>query len=174
MTRYDRVCTCGCIRCGRSCTCTEKVVSTDDAPGPTPSATQFLNTYSVPSAPGTSGNALAFDVNGATSGTAITHTAGGTDVTLNRAGNYAVAFHGNLAPASGVNFPLSILLELQQDGSPVEGSVVQHTFQTNSDTATVAFSVPVQVTNAPSVLTVVGTGGNYVYSAVSLTVYRLS
>ena len=135
---------------------------------------QYLTVYSTPAAPGTSGTALEFDLNGSSLGTAITHTAGSSDVTLNASGTYVVAFHGNLAPASGVNFPLNVILNLQQDGTNVSGAVVQHTFHTSSDTATIAFSSPVTVTNAPSTLRVVGTGGNFIYSAITMTVYKIA
>ena len=140
----------------------------------TAAATQLLSAYSTPSAPGTAGNALLFDVNGVSSGTAVTHTAGDSEFSLTEPGIYTAAFHGNLAPASGVNFPLNVILELQQDGTTVPNAVVQHTFHTSPDTATVAFSVPVQVTSAPSVLRVLGEGGNFLYSAVTLTVYKVS
>ena len=143
-------------------------------PTGTAAATQLLSAYSTPSAPGTAGNALLFDVNGVSSGTAITHTAGNSDFSLAEPGIYTAAFHGNLAPASGVNFPLNVILELQQDGTTVPNAVVQHTFHTSPDTATVAFSVPVQVTNTPSVLRVLGEGGNFLYSAINMTVYKVS
>ena len=117
---------------------------------------------------------MLFDVNGVSSGTAITHTAGNSDFSLAEPGIYTAAFHGNLAPVSGVSFPLNVILELQQDGTTVPNAVVQHTFHTSPDTATVAFSVPVQVTNTPSVLRVLGEGGNFLYSAINMTVYKVS
>lgn len=175
MTRYNRICSCGCIPCGCGKFCTEMRISSDDPPSSgAQTSVQFLTAYSTPAAPGTAGNALDFDLNGSSSGTAVSHTAGSADITLNEPGTYVVAFQGNLAPASGANFPLSIFLNLQQDGTNVPGAVVQHTFQASSDTATVAFSSPVTVTGAPSVLRVVGTGGNFIYSAIAMTVYKIA
>ena len=141
--------------------------------GETPD-TQFLSAYSTPPSPGTAGDALLFDVNGQSSGAAVTHTAGSGTYTLTEPGTYAVVFHGNIAPASGVNFPLNVMLQLQQDGTVIPSAVVQHTFHTSPDTATVAFSTPIQVTSTPSQLQVVGTGGNYLYSDVTMTVYKLN
>ena len=89
-------------------------------------------------------------------------------------GIYSVAFHGNLAPASGVNFPLSVILELQQNGTVVPGAVVQHTFHTSPDTATVGFSIPVEVSSTPSTFRVVGEGGNFIYSEVTMTLYKVA
>ena len=137
-------------------------------------AAQALSAYTTPSTPITSGSAIDFDQNATQSGTAITHTAGDSTFTLSQPGIYTAAFHGNLAPASASNFPLNVILELQQDGTVVPGGIVQQTFHTSPDTATVAFSVPVQVQSAPSELQVVGEGGNFVYSAVTLTVYKAS
>ena len=136
--------------------------------------TQLLSAYSTPSAPGTAGNALLFDQNGASSGSGITHTPGSSDFTVADPGIYSVAFHGNLAPASGVNFPLNVILELQQNGTVVPGAVVQHTFHTSPDTATVGFSIPVEVSSTPSAFRVVGEGGNFIYSEVTMTLYKVA
>ena len=136
--------------------------------------TQLLSAYSTPSAPGTAGNALLFDQNGASSGSGITHTPGSSDFTVADPGIYSVAFHGNLAPASGVNFPLNVILELQQNGTVVPGAVVQHTFHTSPDTATVGFSIPVEVSSTPSTFRVVGEGGNFIYSEVTMTLYKVA
>lgn len=140
----------------------------------TAGTSELLSAYSTPSAPGTAGNPLLFDANGASSGTGITHTAGSGDFSVLEPGIYTVAFHGNLAPASGVNFPLNVVLELQQNGTVVPGAVVQHTFHTSPDTATVSFSMPVEVTGTPAVFRVVGEGGNFIYSSVTLSVYKVA
>ena len=86
---------------------------------------------------------------------------------------YAVSFHGNLAPATGASLPETLTLTLQQDGVAVPDAIVQHTFQTATDTASVSFTAPVQVTNAPSTLNIVGEGGDFLYSAVSMSVYKI-
>ncbi|WP_242964667.1 hypothetical protein [Flavonifractor sp. An100] len=133
----------------------------------------LLSAYSTPPQPGASGDPVLFDKNGLSYGSDVSHTAGSGTVTLQTPGVYTIAFHGNVAPGAGSEFPLSITLNLMQDGSTVPGGSVLHTFNNSSDTANLAFSVPVQVTNAPSTLEVEGSGGNYLYSAVALTAYRL-
>ena len=145
------------------------------ATGPTGTAqpAQLLSAYSVPSAPAATGAALEFDVNGISSGTAVSHTAGSGDFTLSEPGTYVVTFHGNLAPASGASFPLNAVLSLEQDGTPVDGGVIQHTFQSAADSATVSLSVPVQVTSAPSTLELAAQGGDFLYSAATMTIYFL-
>ena len=134
----------------------------------------FASASSTPSAPGTAGAPLTFDVNGASAGTAIAHTAGSGDFTVSEPGTYLVSFHGNVSPASGDTLPLNILLELEQDGAVVSGAVAQQTFQNATDSATMSFAFPVTVTNTPSTFSVVGEGGNFLYSAASMSVYRLT
>ena len=132
----------------------------------------MLSAYSVPSAPGTTGAALQFDQNGASAGTAISHTAGSGDFTVSEPGVYTVNFHTNAAPTTGASFPLSVTLQLQQDGTAVPGAVVQHTFQEAGSSATLSFSIPVAVTSALSAFSVVSEGGGFLYSEAALSVYR--
>ena len=127
----------------------------------------------MPSQPGTSGNALDFDQNEAVNGTGIAHTAGGTDLTIQNPGYYYVAFHGSISPISGSDFPLTVTLYLEQNGNIVQGTPAHYTFQTSSDTGNVSFSQIVQTTESPTTLRVVGEGGNYLYTNVSLSVYKL-
>ena len=116
---------------------------------------------------------MLFDLNGASSGTGITHTPGNSDFTVEDPGIYTVAFHGNLAPASGVNFPLNVILELQQNGTVVPGAVVQHTFHTSTDSANVAFSQIIQVTTVPTTIQVIGQGTGYFYGPISMSINKL-
>ena len=134
---------------------------------------ELLTAYSTPPQPGTSGGALIFDRNGTTVGSAITHAENSADFIIQEPGYYQVSFHGTIGPASGVNFPLSILINLQQQGSGVAGTDVQHTFQTSSDVSNVAFSQIIEVTSVPSTLDVVGSGGSFLYSGISLSIYKL-
>ena len=136
-------------------------------------APQFLTAYSTPTQPGTDGGSLIFDRNGLTQGTAVTHDQNSSDVVLQQPGFYTVSFHGTVAPADGVNFPLSILLTLYQDGNPVTGANVRNNFQTNPDTATYAFTQTVQATTAPSTLTVVSNGGNFQYNDISIIARKI-
>ena len=139
----------------------------------TAAATELLAAYSTPPAPGTSNEPLTFDQNGVISGTSITHEQPGSEFTIQTPGLYAVAFHGNAGPASGVTFPLNISLALEQNGTAVAGATASHTFHTSSDTATLAFSAPIQVTTTPSMLEVVAQGGSFLYSGISMTIYKI-
>ena len=133
----------------------------------------LLSAFSTPAQSGNSGTALIFDRNGLSFGSAISHTANSATFTINTPGVYATVFQGVFAPASGVNFPLPITVTLQQDGTAVPGGGVLHTFHTSPDTAVIPLSVPIQVSSAPSTLQLVGTGGNFLYSGVTMTMSRL-
>ena len=144
--------------------------------GPTgpASATEMLSAYSTPAAPGSNNTPLVFDQNGSSIGSGISHGAGSSDFTITVPGTYNAAFHCNAAPASGVNFPLAISLSLQLNGTNVPGALALHSFHTSSDTATLSFSFPVQVSTNPSTIQVMAQGGNFIYSAVSLTLTKIS
>ena len=118
----------------------------------------LLSAYSTPVQNGTSGTALIFDRNGLSYGSAISHASNSAAFTINTPGVYMTSFQGVINPASGVNFPLSITLTLQQGGSGVPGGGVLHTFHTSADAAVLPIAVPVAVTSAPLHLTAGGDG----------------
>ena len=134
---------------------------------------QALNAYSTPASPGTAGNPLVFDQNAAVSGTAISHTAGTAPFTISQPGMYNVAFNGTVSPVTGATVPQEIRLYLEQDGTALPGATASQTFQSDSDSDSLAFSQIVQVTTTPSVLQVVGSGGNFLYSDASLSVHQI-
>ncbi len=134
---------------------------------------EFLNAFSVPAAPGTSGTELVFDLNGQSKGTAIAHAERSAEFVLNEPGFYAAVFHSTIAPASGVTFPLNIQFTMEQDGTPVPGAATQHTFHTSAENANIAFDTILAVTDAPSILTVTGLGGNFLYSDVGMSIYQI-
>lgn len=136
--------------------------------------TQLLSTYSNPPQQGSDGGKLVFDRNGVTNGTAISHTINGTDIVISQPGFYFVTFHGTLLPAQEVDFPLTILLFLQQQGNQVPGTAVQYTFQTSSETVNVSFSQMIRVDTVPNVLELISQGGNFFYSAVNMTIQKIS
>lgn len=145
------------------------------ATGPTGSTAspELFSAYSTPAQPGTSGTALLFDQNGLSYGSSISHTAGSGTFAINTPGVYTAALHAALAPTPGVTFPLAIVITLQQNGASVPGGTVQHTFHTSSDTANVSLTVPIEVTTTPTTLDAMPSGGNFLYSALGMTIYRL-
>lgn len=142
-------------------------------PAGTSGTQEMLSAYSVPSQPGTSGNPLTFDQNEISQGTAISHTGGDTDFTIQEPGLYYVSFHGSVSSVSGQSFPQTISLYLQQNGQIVQGTAVHNTFQAAGGTANASFAQIVDVPQAPATLNVAGDGGNYLYTNVSLQIYKL-
>ena len=122
---------------------------------------------------GTSGGALLFDQNALSYGTDISHTPGSSTFTVNQPGVYEVSFHGSFSPVSGANFPQSVGVSLEENGSVVPGATSLYIFHTSSQTAALSFSTPVSVASAPAQLQVVGDGGNYLYSTIGLSINRL-
>ena len=133
----------------------------------------LLSAYSTPAQSGSSGAPLIFDKNGLSYGSDISHTPGSSTFTVNTPGVYAVAFQGSFSPTSGTTFPQSVGASLQQNGSVVPGATSQYIFHTSAQTAALSFSTPVAVSSAPAQLQVIGDGGNYLYSTIGLSLYRL-
>lgn len=144
-------------------------------PAGTPAAAELLNTYSTPAKPGTTGTALVFDLNANVSGTAILHTLGTSVVTLQASGYYLVSFHGVVAPApSAISaLPINVLIYLRLNGVIQQGISVSHNFQAGGQTAALAFSQVIPVSSTPTTIELVGEGGDFLYSNVSLSVYKL-
>ncbi len=138
-----------------------------------PAPLSLLSAYSTPAQSGSDGDSLVFDRNGLSYGSDISHNAGDPTFTINTPGVYAAAFHGSFSPASGANFPQTMGASLEQDGSVVPGATSQYIFHTSAQTAALSFSTPVAVTSTPATLQVVGDGGNYLYSTIGMSIYRL-
>ena len=143
-------------------------------PAGTAASTELLAAYSTPSAPGTAGQPLVFDQNAAVSGSDISHTAGESEFTIGTPGLYAVSFHGNVAPVSTASFPLTITLDLEQNGTPVPGALASHTFNSAADAATMSFNFPVEISSVPVTLQVMAQGGNFIYTAPAVSIYKVN
>ena len=134
---------------------------------------EFLTVYSTPAKPGASGNPLIFDRTASSNGTAITHTDGTADVIIQQTGYYDVSFHGTVSPARGVDFPLSILVYLEQNGADVPGSGARQNFQTTTDASNLSFSQIIRVTTVPTTLRIIAQGGSIFYDDISMTVQKV-
>lgn len=135
---------------------------------------QFLNAYSTPFQPNTSGDPLVFDRNGTSAGTAVTHTENTADIVIEQPGYYSVSFHATVTPGVGTTFPLSVLYYLQQNGNPVAGTGSRYTFQNTSDVANLSFTQIVEVDTVPTTLSVTSEGGPTFYSDASITANQIA
>ena len=132
-----------------------------------------MSAYSTPAKPGTNGGALVFDQNGVINGTAVSHTAGSSNIVINQTGFYRVTFNATLAPVKNADLPLSITLSLKLQGTDVPGGAAIQLFHTSREGENVAFSQIIRVTTVPSTVTIVATGGSFLYSVASILVERI-
>ena len=110
------------------------------ATGSTGSVQGLLSAFPTPPQPGASGNPLIFDRNGAVQGDAIVHAPNTAPFTILQTGFYYVSFHTTVSPLGTANFPLSILIYLQLQGTPVPGTGARDTFQSALETNIYSFS----------------------------------
>lgn len=68
---------------------------------------------------------------------------------------------------------MTVSMYLEQQGTEVPGTAVQHTFHTTADTSNVSFTQIIEVSSVPTTLQMIGQGQNYFYGPVSLVVNRL-
>lgn len=133
----------------------------------------LVSSYSTPSQPGSSGTPITFDRNSLSLGSDISHTAGSDTFTITQPGVYSVEFHGVITPTGDNTFPTTIITSLEANGSVVPGGSVPFTFPSTTNSSEQSFTVPISVTNVPTTLQIVPTGGSYLADAVSMTVTRL-
>ena len=137
------------------------------------SSPELLSAYSTPPQTGTAGGALVFDRNAVVNGTAVSHAQNSASIVIQQTGFYQVSFHGTIGPTSGADFPMTVSMYLEQQGTEVPGTAVQHTFHTTADTSNVAFTQIIQAATVPTTIEVIGQGKNYFYGPISLVVNRL-
>lgn len=133
----------------------------------------LVSAYSTPPQPGASGTPLIFDRTALSLGSDISHTPGSDTFTITKPGIYSVEFHGVISPTSNNTFPVNINTSLEVNGSIVPGASVPFTFQTPTQSSEPSFTVPISVTNVPTTLQIVPTGGSYLADAFSTTITRL-
>ena len=133
----------------------------------------LLSAYSTPSQPLDSGDAIEFDRNSLSLGSAASHTPGSSQFQINQTGVYLVSFHGVISAAKQNTFPVNIATSLNLNGNVVSGATVPYNFQASSQSSADSFVVPISIASVPSTLQVTTTGGNALADAVSLTILRL-
>ncbi len=134
----------------------------------------LLFSYSTPPKPVTDGGSLVFDINSIVYGTAISHTPNSADFVIDEPGVYYVSFKGSFASLIGSCYPQTLLLYLAQNGNIVVGSELNHTFARSNELISLAFTIPVVVSEVPSSLSIVVNGGSFAYSNIALSIHRIS
>ena len=140
---------------------------TAGATGPTGAAPPLNALYATndPSqSPASNGDALTFDTNQVLEGTAISHTAGSGDFTLNDAGIYKITYSvvGTNTTATG-----TASVQLNSNGTPVPGSLTSGKITATSDTTTLAASALVNASASDVItLTMIGTGYSFTNAGI--------
>ena len=143
--------------------------------GPTGSAggaPEVLATTDSTGQASVAGGALTFNENPLVSGTAITHTAGSTDIQITEPGIYQVSFQSSIAVDAGTAIPSTLTLRAEFDGTNIPGAVSTHTFTATGEVANMSFIVPFRATG-PGTLRIVADAAGYTYEDIALTVFRL-
>ena len=108
-----------------------------------------------------------------TSGTAISHTPGSADVTINTEGVYQVTFNAVATLDAGGSPPETLTFTATLNGTDVPGATASHIYNTASETSTLVFSVPITVTTAPATLNVEASAAGFTINDADISVLRL-
>ncbi len=122
----------------------------------------------------TIGNPLSFDMNAVLNGTALSHTAGTANVTINTPGTYYAAYSGTASPSASVSsFPVSNLVTFQLNGTNIPGAAAQDVFSDSGQMESQSLSAVFTVTTVPTTFRVLSSNGNFNYSNTSINIIKL-
>lgn len=121
----------------------------------------------------TTGGALSFGTTTLISGTAISHTAGSSQVTISEPGVYQMSFHSSATPNTGTSIPSTVHLRTTLNGTNVPGALSSHTFTATSEEGNLPFDMAFRVTTTPSTLEIAADEAGYTLNEIALTVVRL-
>lgn len=115
------------------------------------------------------GDPATFDTNQVEEGSAISHTASTDTFTLNDAGTYAISYSVTATNTSGTG---DVGVELQEDGTAIDGSKSTVKINNTSDTANLAATVLVTVSGSEEI-TLNATENNVTLTDAALTIQKL-
>ncbi len=134
----------------------------------------MLNAVNAASqSPGATTN-LTFATNAAQEGTAITHTASSADIELTENGLYWITFSTTASAGGSASPPVTAEFRLQQDAADIPALAAENTLTAASDDASMSVTGIVNVTSAPSTITVQNVTDNIDYTNSSITVLKIT
>ena len=137
---------------------------------PEPSALTAVNAAATP---GTSGTALALAANQASTGTAVTHTPGSSDITLTEPGTYEISYNTTASIPTGT-VPGTVSAYLASGGAAIPGTTVSSTVATAADTAALAATTIVTVPDGTTAITLVPNSADTTFTNTAVTVRRIA
>ena len=133
---------------------------------------QAISAYSVPAAMVNDGGSPVFDRNYAATGTDLSHTEGDAQIAIATTGTYFAQYTATVQPVSGASLPATNIVTFEVNGQTQNAGAGTAYFAANQPTqinAALVFTVD----TAPSALQLISSGGQFLYSAATLNVYKL-
>ena len=115
------------------------------------------------------GDPASFDTNQVEQGTAVSHTASTSTFTINEPGTYAISYSATATNTTGTG---NAGLELQEDGTAIDGSETSAKINNTSDPANLAATVLVTAAGTETI-TLNATENNVTLSNAGLTIRKL-
>ena len=134
---------------------------------------QSVSAYSTPSQPVTDGDAVVFDRTASQNGTAISHADNSAQFTIDEPGTYFATYNGTASPLANAQLPQSNLLQFELNGTAQNGASTQHTFTTANETSAQSASLVFTVTDVPSTLELVSSGGTFNYAGATMNIFKV-
>lgn len=136
-------------------------------------APQVLAAVSDTAQNSTAGAPLIFRITAFVSGSALSHTAGASEILVRQPGVYQASFQGSVLASSGAALPATADVRLYLNGVQVPGAIARHTFTAASNEASLSFDVPFSVPVSTGTLTVLVNEAGFTFPQISLSIHRL-
>ena len=133
---------------------------------------QAISAYSVPAAMVNDGGSPVFDRNYAATGTDLSHTEGDAQITIATTGTYFAQYTATVHPVSGASLPATNIVTFEVNGQTQNAGAGTAYFAANQP-AQINAALVFTVDTAPSTLQLISSGGQFLYSAATLNVYKL-
>lgn len=119
------------------------------------------------------GGALTFHGNPLIFSSAISHSDGDTNITVNQTGIYQVIFQGTVTSDTGTVTPTTFQVSLTQNDIPIPGASARHTFAVPGEENEFSFQIPIRVDTVPSTLSVIPNENGFTFHHLAFTIFRL-
>ena len=133
---------------------------------------QAISAYSVPAATVNDGGSPVFDRNYAATGTDLSHTEGDAQITIATTGTYFAQYTASVQPVSGASLPATNIVTFEVNGQTQNAGAGTAYFAANQP-AQINAALVFTVDTAPSTLQLISSGGQFLYFAATLNVYKL-
>ena len=106
-------------------------------------------------------------------GQALTHAQNSSEITISQPGTYYAHYQAQVTPASGDTFPVVNSVAFALNGQVQGTGNGEQLFSASGQTAQINASLVFNVTSVPTTLTVVSSGGSFLYSSATVNVFKV-